>query len=403
MRKTTIASNIKPISNIIAITGPTACGKTALVQKIARKEDIIINADSRQLYKHLNIGVAKPSTPEQIAYPYRLIDHQPLHKPFTAYDFLEHVKTTVLEQQHNPHSSRIFIVGGTLFYFSALENGLIDLKVDDSLSEQLNREYMSYGLPKLRAELKERDLDHFNQIDKNNPRRIIRALALLRTHQQPLKTLQRKRLPFPYRLHKIILIPPKQTLWKTIETRAENMFINDRLIHEVKQILKQGISKSVLLKHKTIGYLEITEYLNGFYSRETALAKIIKRTKLLAKHQITWLKKQQHAHFIFLGAPTDFITPHHTANTPHHTSTGHPPTTCHFSSTKQKSPRHATNKKSQQKRSATSTSLIENWSLTPDNIVMNNNKVYFAKTSDQCRAIAVKLCEECSHYPHSQV
>ncbi len=267
---------------------------------------------------------------------------------FSAYQFIEYVHSIIAETAQA--NSRLLIVGGTLFYLKALETGLPPLKSSAQLRAQLENECRQFGLTSLLSELDRKDPETGQTIDRNNPRRVVRALELIRQYQLPLQKVYAHasvQHP-PLQLLKIALIPRKKALVEAITARAEALFHSAGILKEVRKILASGISKATLLQHKAIGYRETVEWLSGLCTQAEALAQTIQRTKRLAKHQLTWLKRQTQTHFIFIDSV---------------------------------------------QASAQQQSLTEAWALHPDTIKIQNY-CHFAATHQAAETVAQNLCSK---------
>ena len=270
---------------LLFILGPTASGKTELALSMKQP---IMNADSLQIYKGLDIGTAKPTQEQRSKVPHYLFDEVSCPQTWTAGDFrtraLELLKTLQKEGV-----KKLLIVGGSGFYIQALEKGMYPVKkVPASILESLNKKTKE----QLYNELKLKDPEYAKTINENDNYRILRALSIIENEKKTITDIKKEfqPQPLPYEYKKICLDISKDDLNKKIETRTESM-LEKGWVEETRQILKQlqGRQWSPL---ESVGYKECVDYIEGRIESKLELKKqIIKRTKLYAKHQRTWLKK----------------------------------------------------------------------------------------------------------------
>ncbi len=272
---------------LISIVGPTAVGKTSLVIKLAQHFDTdIISSDSRQFYKEMAIGTAKPTQEELRTAKHHFIASHSIEDEFTAGQFEEQVITML----HKLHKNKdvVLMTGGSGLYVNAVLNGLEEMpEVKQTVRQELNEKLAQKGLPTLLKELEQVDLDYYNIVDKANPHRIIRGLEIFySTGKQfsQLRTGSKKERPFE--IIKIGLDRPREELYERINERVEIM-MEQGLIEEVKRLMPYR-SKQAL---QTVGYKELFEYLEGKLSLTDAVALIKQNTRRYAKRQLTWFRK----------------------------------------------------------------------------------------------------------------
>ncbi len=268
------------------MAGPTAIGKTALAIQLAQHYTTeIISADSRQFYRELNIGVAKPSTDEIAAAPHHYIGHIGIQQPYTAGDF-EREALQLLNSLYTKHDI-VILVGGSGLFINALLNGLDDLPSNDDIRQTLNQRYQNEGLIPLAQQLKELDEDSYTAIDMSNHRRVIRALEICITSGQKASVLRsnaattRKFIPI-----KIALNTDRETLYHRINKRVEEMMAAG-LEDEVKNLLPYRALNAL----QTVGYKELFDYFDGTTSLKQAIELIQQHTRNYAKRQLTWFRK----------------------------------------------------------------------------------------------------------------
>ena len=279
-----------PRKQLIVIEGPTASGKTALAIQLAKRwKTIIISADSRQFYKELSIGTAKPSLEEQDGVFHYFIDSHFLQDEITSAAYAKEVQN-VLENEFKIHD-KIIMVGGSGMFIDAVCIGLDEIPKNDALKSELTIHWKAKGLEDLLVELKEKDIDFYNEVDKENPMRIIRAIEAIRLTGEPFSKLRKntkKELFFDVKRYLIDL--PRDVLYERINRRVERM-IENGLIDEVESV--------VALKHlstlKTVGYSELFTYLEGNISLVEAIDLIKQNSRRYAKRQLTWFRRHPDA------------------------------------------------------------------------------------------------------------
>ena len=275
---------------IIVIVGPTASGKSDLAIKIAGKfNSEIISADSRQIYRGMDIGTAKPAKTEIRKIPHHLIDIKNPDENYTVAqykkDCLKAIKM-VLAKNKIP-----VLVGGTGLYIKTIADNLEipEVKPDFQLREKLEKELKSKGLDYLYQKLIELDPEAAYIIDSKNPRRIVRALEITLKNEKPFSQ-QRKSGKKLFNCLKIGISLPKEKLREKINKRADKILKNG-LIKEVKNLIKKYPFD--IPAFDAIGYREIINYLQGKVSLDETTALIKKNTWRYAKRQITWFKKDK--------------------------------------------------------------------------------------------------------------
>ncbi len=279
--------------NCIVIVGPTAVGKTALAIQIAKYFNTqIISADSRQCFKELTIGVAKPSTNELLQVKHHFINSHSIHEEVNAAIFEKYAleKTTKIFTK----SDTVVITGGTGLYIKALCQGMDDLPgIDPVIRQTIINNYNNNGIEWLREQVKKEDPLYFIQGEILNPQRLTRALEVkLSTKNSILyyQTHQKKQRDF--KIIKIGMELPRPLLTERINARVDCM-IEDGLLKEVKDLLA--------FKHlnalQTVGYKEIFASMNGDITLAQAITSIKTSTRQYAKRQMTWFKKDPDIHW----------------------------------------------------------------------------------------------------------
>lgn len=275
---------------LIIICGPTAVGKTALALELAGRYPIeVVSADSRQVYRLMDIGTAKPTAAERATVPHHLLDVVWPDEPFDAASFARLAAAAIdgiLVRGAMP-----VLVGGTGLYLRALTEGLVEVPAaDPQLRTQLQREAEQLGAPALHARLAAVDPAAARQLHPNDQIRIVRALEVFTLTGQPLSTRQREHgfSTRRYRLLKLGLTLERSSLYRRIDQRAAAMFAGG-LVEETEGLLQAGYSPE-LKSLQTIGYRETVRFLRGEIAREQALADLQQASRRYAKRQLTWFR-----------------------------------------------------------------------------------------------------------------
>ncbi len=274
---------------LICVLGPTASGKTSLAIRLAKHyKTEIISADSRQFYKEMQIGTAVPSVEELASAPHHFVQHKSIFEDYTVGDFEKDflVKSEKLFKNHK----YLILVGGSGLYIDAAVKGLDNLpvkneKIRKELEEKLNKE----GIESLQKKLKGLDEEHYNQIDTQNPHRLIRSIEILL--QSDKKMLDLRTSVKPKRNFKTIYIglnTDRDLLYERINRRVDLM-MQEGLLSEVKA-LEQHKELNAL---NTVGYKELFSYLDNEISLDFAISEIKKNTRRYAKRQLTWYRKNE--------------------------------------------------------------------------------------------------------------
>ena len=272
---------------VIVIAGPTAVGKTGISIEVAKKLNTsIVSADSRQCYEGLVIGTAQPSTQQLAAVPHYFINEFPVTHALNAADY-EQLALGYLNQIFSIENTAV-VCGGTGLYIRALCEGLDDMPpMDEGIVNQLQEDYEENGLEWLQAQLKLNDPDIYNQIDNQNPARLLRALGFKLSNGESLLNYQsRSKKARPFRIIKAGLELPRETLYQRINERVDIM-MREGFLEEAKHFFPQRHLKNL----QTVGYNELFDHLEGKMSLDEAIDKIKQRTRNYAKRQMTWFKK----------------------------------------------------------------------------------------------------------------
>jgi tRNA dimethylallyltransferase len=272
---------------VIIIVGPTAVGKTAAAVRLARQlKTQIISADSRQCYRELNIGVAKPSPEQLAAVHHYFIDSHSVEAEVNAATF-EELALQWTEEIFRKSPVAV-MVGGTGLYIRAFTDGLDTIPpVDQSIRSHIRLHYEEHGLPWLQEEIRKYDKDFFEQGEIQNPQRVMRALEVrMSTGQSILSFRKREPSKRPFDIKTIGLQLPKENLHQRINTRVDLM-MQTGLLEEVRSLEPYRDHNAL----QTVGYKELFEHLDGKITLEQAVTAIKTNTRQYAKRQLTWFRR----------------------------------------------------------------------------------------------------------------
>ncbi len=274
---------------LIVITGPTAIGKTTLAINLAQYyQTEIISADSRQFYREMEIGTAKPSPDELNVAKHHFINSHSISDIFNVGDY-EREAIELIALLFKDHDILI-LVGGSGLYINAIVNGFDHIPSSSTMvRDKYNRLLIQEGISVLQDKLKNIDPEFYNEVDLNNPQRLIRALEVFETSGKPFSEYRTKvKKERNFNIIKIGLSSDRQKLYENINHRVD-MMINFGLINEVEGLR----SFRHLNPLNTVGYSEIFDYFDGIYTIEEAIGKIKQNTRRFAKRQLTWFNKYE--------------------------------------------------------------------------------------------------------------
>ena len=274
---------------LIIIAGPTAIGKTALAISLAKHfKTEIISADSRQFYREMNIGTAKPSEAELKEVKHHLINSHSVLDQFNAGDF-EKESIELINKLFLNHD-QVIMVGGSGLFINAVSHGFDQLPIaTEEIRNYFNTILEEKGIKFLQDQLKEIDPVYYKEVDIYNPQRIIRALEVFECSGKTFSSLRTNiKKQRPFNIVKIGLNTDRNIVYERINLRVDQM-IKDGLIEEVEGLK----SFRHLNPLNTVGYSEIFNYLDGKSNREEAIEKIKQNTRRFAKRQLTWFKKSE--------------------------------------------------------------------------------------------------------------
>jgi tRNA dimethylallyltransferase len=295
-----------PQKTVVIIGGPTASGKTGVAISLALHLGTeIISVDSRQCFKEMNIGVARPSLKELSLVPHHFVASHSIHEKVTAATFETFAlqKATELFERNNV----VVMAGGTGLYIKAFCEGFDAIPdVPDAVREEIKAAYSQQGLSWLQAELEKLDPAYYAQAEKQNPQRLMRALEVYKaTGKSILHFRTQTKVERPFRIIKIALDIPKEELHQNINQRVDAM-IAQGLLAEAQSLLPYRHLNAL----QTVGYKEMFAYLYGHSLFEDAVEAIKRNTRQYAKRQLTWFRKDESFtwfHPTGIGAMLNFV------------------------------------------------------------------------------------------------
>lgn len=279
------------------IVGPTGVGKTAYAMQLAEQYGCpVINADSRQIYRDIPIGTASPTAEEQARVKHYFVGMFGLDEYYSAARF-EQEALALMDTLFQTHDTLV-LSGGSMLYVDAVCQGIDDIPtVDEETRTLLKQRYEAEGIEPLLAELRLLDPAYYEQVDKHNHKRVVHALEICYMTGQTYTSFRvRKQVERPFRIEKIGLNRPRPILFDRINRRVDLM-MEQGLLHEVESVLPYRHCNSL----NTVGYKELFKYLDGEWSLDFALEKIKRNTRVYAKKQLTWYKKDVNVRWIDLG------------------------------------------------------------------------------------------------------
>ncbi len=290
----------------IFLVGPTASGKSAVALALAEKVGgEIISVDSMQVYRGLDIVTAKPSADERARVPHHLIDVVELTAPFDAMKFVTLAQAA--EKEIRARGRLPIFCGGTGLYLKALLEGLGTAPPSDTAVRQ---ELEATPLEVLLRELQQRDPATYERIDRQNPRRVVRALEVIRLTGRPFSAQRAEWQPLP------TLNPQPSTilglqrapadLHARIHARVDEMFARG-LVDETRRLLARGLEQN-LTARQAIGYRQVMEHLRGEHSLAETVELVKIKTRQYAKRQMTWFRRQLFVQWIPVEAHADAAT-----------------------------------------------------------------------------------------------
>ena len=277
------------MNNLVVLIGPTAVGKTETSFAIASHFDCpIISADSRQMYRGMEIGTAMPTQEELARHKHYFVGQLAPGDYYSAARYEEEV-LALLEKEF-PHHPTMLMSGGSMMYIDAVCKGIDDIPtVDDETRRMIIEKYEREGLEQLSNELKILDPEYYAEADIKNPKRVMHALEICYMTGKPYSSFRKQATKErPFNIIKIGLRREREELYERINRRVDIM-IEQGLVEEVKQFYHLKEHNSL----NTVGYKEIFKYLNGEWTLPFAIEKIKQNTRIYSRKQVTWYRKDE--------------------------------------------------------------------------------------------------------------
>lgn len=279
---------------IIVIGGPTASGKTSLSIQLAQALNCpILSADSRQFYKEMTIGTAKPTIEELSKAEHYFIGNKSIQEPFTVGDYEKEALAlcTELFKKYD----YLVLVGGSGLFIDALTIGLNEFPdIPESVKESIQDAYEQHGLEYLQVKLKKADPEYYDIVDLNNPVRLMRALTVTEYTGKTFSSFRNQQLPpRPFTSFYFALDWDREVLYNRINKRVDLM-LNEGLLDEVKNLYPH----KNLVAMQTVGYQEFFEAMDGKISQQEAIDLVKRNSRRYAKRQMTWLRRESKYHLL---------------------------------------------------------------------------------------------------------
>ena len=277
------------MNTLIVITGPTAVGKTELCLRIAEKFNIpVINADSRQIFRGMQIGTAAPSPDQGKRVRHYFVDLHELDEYYNASMYEQDVMKLLYSMFKDKDNAIALLTGGSMMYIDAVCNGIDDIPtISDEVRLLYKQRLEKEGLTTLLQELKVKDPQYYDFVDKNNPRRVVHGLEIChqtgRTYSS-FRVKEKKQRPF--RIIKIALNRDREELYSRINRRVDEM-IENGMVEEARLLLPYRSLNAL----NTVGYKELFRFFDGEWTMEEAIERIKGNTRRYARKQLTWYKK----------------------------------------------------------------------------------------------------------------
>ncbi len=295
------------MSELLCLLGPTAVGKTEIAIQLAQHLNAeIISVDSRQIYRQMDIGTAKPTPEEQLAARHHLIDCVNISQSFSVADYQSLADKAIADIQDR--GKRVLLVGGAGLYFRAIVDGLFKGPgADTAFRERLEQEVTQLGVDVLHERLRACDPASADRIHPNNIVRVIRALEVYELTGTPMSELQQQWHPEKQRYPFIAfgLTMPRGLLYHRIEQRVDIMLANG-LIAEVESLLAAGDARGTVAL-QSFGYRELIAYLDGECTYVEAISQLKQNTRRFAKRQLTWFRKDTRIEWLDRESTPDII------------------------------------------------------------------------------------------------
>lgn len=278
---------------LILVVGPTAVGKTELCLNLAKKfQTEIVSCDSRQFYREMNLGTAKPEPEELAQVPHHLINSLSIEENYDVKQF-EKDALEILHRLFKKHQA-VIMTGGSGLFADAITEGLDEMpEINPQIRNEIIASYESKGLEYLQEEVRRLDPEYFEKVDVQNPQRLMRALEVCRGTGQTFSSFRVKnKVQRPFEILKIGLHREREELYRRIDQRMDLM-INKGLFEEAEKLFPRRQLNSL----QTVGYQEIFGMLEGNYDKEEAIRLLKRNSRRYAKRQLTWFRRDSDIHW----------------------------------------------------------------------------------------------------------
>ena len=288
-----VMTSRKKNNTLLVITGPTAVGKTALSISLAKALGThILSADARQFYRELQVGTATPDSAQRAQVPHHFVGHLSIHDYYNV-SLYEKQALDLLGKLFKQHEY-IILTGGSGLYIDTLCFGIDDLPpVSPAIRKKVQSLHAQEGLTGLREQLKALDPIYYGEVDRDNPKRLMRALEVCWSTGKPYSGLRQKRkVDRPFHIKRLVLDRPRHELFERISKRV-NQMLHMGLVEEALSLFPCRHLNAL----NTVGYKELFAWLAGEWTLHQALEKINTNTRRYAKRQLTWFKRYDDAVF----------------------------------------------------------------------------------------------------------
>ena len=272
---------------LIVITGPTAVGKTELCMELAQWLNVpIINADSRQMFRELKIGTAAPTDKQLQQVRHYFVGNLSISDYYSASMYEQDVNKLLAELFTT--SNYALLTGGSMMYIDAVCNGIDDIPTVDETTRQLMKQRLAEeGLEALVEELKQLDPEHYEVVDRQNPRRVVHALEICHMTGKTYTSFRKaEKKQHPFQIVKIGLNRDRSELYERINLRVDKM-IQNGLVDEARNLTSYRHANAL----NTLGYKELFNYFDGIWNLDEAIERIKGNTRRYARKQLTWFKR----------------------------------------------------------------------------------------------------------------
>jgi tRNA dimethylallyltransferase len=281
---------------LLVVVGATAVGKTAYCLELAKKlQTVIISADSRQFYREMNIGTAKPSPEELAEVPHYFINSHSITENYNVGQYEKDV-LALLPSLFEKYPT-VILTGGSGLYIDAVCKGIDDMpEIPENLREELSKRLENEGLSSILETLQALDSTYYAQVDKANTQRVLRAVEVCLASGKPYSSFRKNAAaPRPFGIEKIGLDRKRQELYQRIDARMD-MMLAQGLLEEAKKLLPYREHNAL----QTVGYKEIFDFLDGQYDWKVCVELLKRNSRRYAKRQMTWFRRDEQINWLEL-------------------------------------------------------------------------------------------------------